>query len=273
MSAGKSAKKYMRALVTGFMPIVRGKRQHTLPGHLVVSLTSYPPRFPTLALTLRSLLSQDVRPDVLVLWVSHEDRKALPGAVKKLQGLGLVIDECPDTKSFKKIVPSLAAYPGSFIVTADDDVHYPRAWLRRFVEEYSRPNEVLCQRARRTEIVGGQFTPYSNWKVIKQGDTGPNVFPTGVAGVMYPPGSLGPKTLSVSEFMRLCPNADDVWLFWMAACAGFVHRVIEPAGEFMSWPKSQRAALWRTNHAGGENDKCIAAMVAAYGMPHANAKA
>lgn len=172
MSARKSVKKYMRALATRFMPIVRGKRRHTLPGHLVVSLTSYPPRFPTLALTLRSLLSQDVRPDVLVLWVSHEDRKVLPGAVQKLQRLGLVIDECPDTKSFKKIVPSLAAYPGSFIVTVDDDVHYPRAWLRRFVEEYVRPNEVLCQRARRAEIVGGRFSPYRNWEVKSKAKRG-----------------------------------------------------------------------------------------------------
>jgi hypothetical protein len=36
--------------------VVRG-RPHTLPKTLVVSLTSYAPRFPTLDLTLRSLLS------------------------------------------------------------------------------------------------------------------------------------------------------------------------------------------------------------------------
>ena len=40
-----------------------GGRQHPLPGKLVVSLTSYPPRFAALPLTMRSLLCQAVKPD------------------------------------------------------------------------------------------------------------------------------------------------------------------------------------------------------------------
>ena len=36
-------------------PVYPRKRKHGLPGELVVSLTSYPPRYATLGLTLRSL--------------------------------------------------------------------------------------------------------------------------------------------------------------------------------------------------------------------------
>lgn len=266
MSAAKWIHRHGRAMATRFTPIRRGQ-MHLLPGILVVSLTSYPPRFPTLALTLRSLLSQDVRPDALVLWVSKNDINRLPTAATALRRQGLIVRECDDLKSFKKVVPTLLAYPGAFIVTADDDVFYPRGWLRRFTEEYRRPDEVLCQRARRAVVVDGRFAPYREWERIEQSEAGPAVFPTGVAGVMYPPGSLAPQTINADEFMRLSPNADDVWLYWMAARSGCTHRFVTPVGDFVPWPKSQRVALWRTNHAGSENDRQIQAMISAYGMP------
>ncbi len=133
-------------LATRITPI-RPAERHSLPGKLVVSLTSYPPRFATLGLTLRSLLLQDVRPDVLVLWVSVADRKLLPRSVTSLQQFGLVISECEDVKSYNKIIPALKAYPDAFIITADDDMRYPEGWLPQFVNEYRRPDEILWSSA------------------------------------------------------------------------------------------------------------------------------
>jgi len=43
------------------------RRRHHLHAPLVVSLTSYPPRFGTLALTLHSPLRQTLKPDHLIL--------------------------------------------------------------------------------------------------------------------------------------------------------------------------------------------------------------
>jgi hypothetical protein len=197
----------------------------------VVSLTSYPPRYSTLALTLRCLMSQDVTPDAVVLWVAHDDLEALPESVTQLQKQGLTIRACEDTRQYKKIVPALSAYPDAFIVTADDDVYYSRGWLRRFVENYEGPWDVLCQRGLFPIFMRGEFQPYNTWPLLTHANAGPHVFPTGVGGVMYPPGRMCPETTVVWKFMELCPNADDLWLYWMAARSGLRFR-------FMSLPAS-----------------------------------
>ncbi len=256
-------------LDTRFTPI-RPAERHSLPGKLVVSLTSYPPRFATLGLTLRSLLLQDVQPDVLVLWVSVADRKQLPRSVTSLQQFGLVISECEDVKSYKKIIPALKAYPDAFIITADDDIRYPEVWLRRFVNEYRRPDEILCQCARRVVLTPDRrLTPYQSWHLIAGDDAGPTVFPIGLGGILYPPNTLSPETANAAEFMRLCPYADDVWLFWMGHRAGSVRRAIVPPERIRSWQRLTRSPnLWSKNKNGG-NDTQIAAMTQAYGIPEA----
>jgi hypothetical protein len=240
---------------------------HTLPGKLVVSLTSYPPRFPTLDLTLRCLLNQDMAPDALVLWIAHNDMSALPKRVRDLQKHGLLIRECEDLRSFKKIIPALHAYPGAFIVIADDDIDYSPQWLRRFVEEYRSPSEVLCQRAQRVMPNGTGLSSFAEWAPVRT-DTpcGVDVIPIGCGGVMYPPGSLPPRATDASEFMRLCPTGDDLWLYWMFTSSGLVARRIEPAHR-KSWYGTQVAGLWQTTNTVREIDRQIAALVDAYGLP------
>jgi len=88
------------------------KRSHRLPGVLVVSLTSYPPRFGTLPLTLRSLLRQTVKPDHLILWIAPADFPLLPRSVTGLQACGLDLRVTEDIKSYKKIIPALDEFAG-----------------------------------------------------------------------------------------------------------------------------------------------------------------
>src|SRR3954453_22025150 len=88
----------------GAFPHVRNKQQHGLPGKLIVSLTSYLPRFATLALTLRGLLDQSVAADRTILWLTREDRRNLPPDVISLVDYGLEIRECEDWRSYKKLV-------------------------------------------------------------------------------------------------------------------------------------------------------------------------
>src|SRR5262245_42159120 len=61
--------------------------RHTLPGQLIVSLTSHPPRFPMLGQALRSLLEQDMRPDAVVLWLARHEFAALPVEILRMDGL------------------------------------------------------------------------------------------------------------------------------------------------------------------------------------------
>lgn len=234
---------------------------HTLPGRLVVSLTSHPPRYLTLGLTLRSLLQQDVKPDILVLWLAAKEYRKLPRSVLRLQDHGLMIAICDDIKSYKKVIPALAAFPDDVIVTADDDIHYHRGWLRIFVEAYRNRGEILCQRARTITMAGDHFAPYDKWPTAKA--NGPHIFPIGFGGILYPPNSLGLDVSNRDEFMRLCPRADDIWLYWSARGR---HRLIEPVqGRLTKWGMSQLTSLYRNNRRGG-NDSQLHALVQEYGV-------
>src|SRR5882757_9969542 len=75
---------------------------HNLPRPLIVSLTSYPPRFKTLDLTLRCLLAQSIRADQTILWIAHRDRQAITEEIESLTSKGLTIRYCEDVRSHKK---------------------------------------------------------------------------------------------------------------------------------------------------------------------------
>jgi hypothetical protein len=132
----------------------------------------------------------------------------LPERVRRLGRHGLTIRVCDDLGPHKKLVPALAAYPDAFILTADDDVIYPRGWVGAFVADYRDPGEILCGEARRMALTpDGELARYRDWPHAAVGAAGPGVFPVGVGGVLYPPGSLGPDAAKAEEFMRLCPAA------------------------------------------------------------------
>ena len=72
-------------------------RPHGLDRPLVVTLTSYPARFETLAPTLRGLLRQNVAADDTQLFLTEKDAKQLPQDVLELQSQGL------DAQAFARI--------------------------------------------------------------------------------------------------------------------------------------------------------------------------
>ena len=142
---------------------VRPRRHHRLPASLVVSLTSYPPRFPTLHLTLMTLLSQQVLPDRVVLYVFDDDHASLPRDVLALTGDLFEIRRVPkDIRSYKKLVPALRDFPQAYIATADDDVRYRPTWLAELVSAHDPAvREVIGRRAHRIRTdASGRILPY-----------------------------------------------------------------------------------------------------------------
>jgi hypothetical protein len=245
-------------------------RPHGLPWPLVVSLTSYPARFGTLELTLRSLLLQTVRADETVLWVAEGEAGRLPPGVLELRDLGLTVAETRDLRSYKKIVPALAAHPDAAIVTADDDVYYHPTWLAELAGAADGDLHVPCGRAHRIALAAdGTIGPYEAWpKNIGGPAEGPLVFPTGVKGVLYPPGSLHGDVGRVDLFQELCPTADDVWLWWMHRLAGRRARKMGPPVRVLEWPGSQVRSLRQVNQGVATgNDRAVAALVGRYGLP------
>lgn len=245
-------------------------RPHGLPAELVVSLTSFPARFPTLHLTLKGLLAQSVKPDRWILWIAEQDMGALPPDVTALETVGLEIRQCEDLRSYKKLIPTLCSHPDAFIVTADDDVFYPSEWLEELVAGVVQDDPlILCHRAHRlVRRSDGSIAPYDQWErdVVDARSRTPStdLVPTGVGGVLYPPNSLGPKVCDRELYSRLCPNGDDLWFYWCARLAGSTHKKVGPKFWQVSWEATQETALWNENEAGG-NDTMVAALEKEFG--------
>jgi len=239
------------------------RRPHTLPGELIVSLTSYPPRFPTLLPTLHCLLTQTVRPDRVILWVAHDDRDKLPAAVRQLESAGLEIRTCADTRSYKKIVPTLQSFPDAFIVTADDDLYYKSTWLSDLIKHWSgSPREIVCHRAHRIKVDEyGNVLPYAEWDFSIEGPiAGEDVFATSGGGVLYSPKVFSQEVTDKTLFQDLCPTADDIWQYWMARRAGASYSKTPGSFFLFDWPSSRTTALSNENVIAGRNDEQIRAM-------------
>jgi hypothetical protein len=251
---------------------VRLRRHHGLPKPLVVSLTSYPPRFPTLHLTLKTLLSQRVLPDRVVLYVFDGDHAFLPRDVLVLAGDLLEIRRVPtDIRSYKKLVPALHDFPQAFIATADDDVRYRATWLEELVSAYNPAvREVIGRRAHRIRAdANGRILPYGEWeqRVESTIRADPSILLTGVGGILYPPGILSPLVMDEASFMRLCPSADDVWFYFMTRLAGAACRKAGQGPKDYYWEPSQDFALSTVNVEGSGNDEAFARMVERFGNP------
>jgi hypothetical protein len=251
-------------------PVRRGR--NPLPAPLIVSLTSFPPRFGVLHLTLESLLDQSVRPDRIILWIAEQDLPLLPGRVRSLEKRGITIRGCPDIGSYKKLIFALRENPDAFIVTADDDTYYEPRWLEELVSA-AEPSEkvIVCHRAHRIKVDGsGKIAAYGEWgvNVLDAAARRPStdLVPTGCGGVLYPPGSLSPEVLDVERFRRLCPTADDLWFYWMGRKAG--SKVVKTGSRFsmIEWPLRDARALCETNAAGG-NDRQVRNLEAEFGNP------
>jgi hypothetical protein len=266
----KLINRYGVQILTRYRRITPGKK-HALPAPLIVSLTSYPPRFPTLHLTIRSILNQRTAPDIVILWVSYEDFEKLPKAVKDLCAYGLEIRQCKDIKSYKKIIPTLKLYQNSYILIADDDAFYENNWIKELTDAAkSTSNVVFAHRAHRIEYLDGLFSPYRKWVKNIHPDPCPSimVFPTGVGGVLYPPRIFHRDVLLEENFMKLCPTGDDIWLYWMAALNGATFAKVGKRRDVITWPGSQKLGLHIFNTLDSEeNDKQIQSMIKAYGVP------
>lgn len=187
--------------------------------NLVVSLTSFSQRIDSAYLVIETLFNQTLRADRIVLWLAEEEfprREAdLPLALVSQCTRGLEIRYTRDLGPYKKIIPALAAYPGSLIVTVDDDILYPVDMLEKLYRSYlANPNAIHSNRVHQMKFAGQRkLAPYRTWNRPTQQDLCDlTIFPTGVAGVLYFPGCFHEDVSDETLFMNLSPAADDIWL-------------------------------------------------------------
>jgi len=245
------------------------RRTPRLESNIIVSITSYPARYRILPLTLKTLLMQSHADYRLILWIAHDDYKALPRSVRRLTRAGLEIMTCADLRSYKKLIPAMMQFPDHIIVTADDDVCYWPTWLAELVSEYSPgKNEVLCHRMHQIRMkADGTPMPYREW-VFESDSLQPHSlnFATGAGGILYPPHTFPKEAFDERQMFSQCATADDIWFHWMARRNGMMVRKVPSTSALRLWSGSQDTALWQLNVWGHENDRLIENMTKAYGF-------
>ncbi len=232
---------------------------------VVVSLTSYPARINTVHITIKSLLVQQFKPEKIILWLAKEQFKRLeadlPIDLLSLKNFGLQIEWCEDLKSYKKIIPTLEAYPQKIIVTADDDIVYKPNWLLQLILTHIEfPKAIVCHRAHKIKLLeDGSLAKYKQWRhEVKLSKPSYLNFFTGCGGVLYPVGSLSPKVKDRDLFNKICRTGDDIWLWGMALLNNTkIVRVKNSEFEIELTPGSQESALWVENVNEGGNDKML----------------
>lgn len=190
---------------------------------IILSLTSFPERMDDVKYCLYSLLNQSFKPDKVILWLAYDEfpnkEEDIPQSVLNLKENGLTIKWCENYRSYKKLIPTLKEYPNSCIVTADDDLYYPKDWLQNLYEDHiNYPNNIISTRCREVQLDDyNNFKKYNQWKVATAGtDSSFLNFPTNGAGTLFPPHSLNEKVTDDKLFRKLCPNTDDIWFWTMA---------------------------------------------------------
>jgi len=233
----------------------------------IVSLTSYGKRLQTTApIAIASILHGNILPSRIILWVS-EDGWEQNKYLQSLQEKGLEIRYFEDLKSYKKLIPALQEFPDDYIITADDDLLYPHNWFEQIMECHKTyPDKIICHRAHGIRVDSEHnLLPYNNWDWCAEPQEHERIFPTGGAGTLYLPHCLHKDVLNKDLFMKLAPNADDVWFWAMALINKSQYTVIKNGySSSIIDIGMQDSALQNSNVDEGGNDRQIKAVVENY---------
>ena len=254
-----ASKRHAREFATKHVPVI-------------LSLTSHGDRINSAHIAIETLLRQTAAAKRVILWISDRHSIAgLPAPLQRQMRRGLDVRLVPDIGPYTKIIYALREFPKCAIVTVDDDSVYAADLLGRLHDAYTaRPDCVHCHRAH--EMIfdeNGCLKPYWEWRLRVDDNDAPShmIFPTGVGGVLYPPGALHPEVFNQEVFRAICPTADDVWLKAMALLNGVKSkRMPGPHREFQLVFGTDASGLMHENVYEGRNDRQIEAVFTRYDL-------
>lgn len=242
--------------------------------NIVVSLTSYGRRVRSCVYyTLVSMLRQTVQPSRIILWLADDEWSdvILPEKLINLRGKNIEIRFCDDSRSYKKLIPTISLCPNSTIITIDDDMIYSSDTVQNLLNAHSKyPHDIICFDASFPNIENGIPKHYSLWKKCTHECSGKIIFPIGSGGILYPKEFLELDFIKDKVSLELCPFADDIW-FWFCGVRGeYVKRFIKKRGIDLSFDSLYQffhkgAALSHINHLEHQNDWQFKTLFCYYG--------
>lgn len=240
---------------------------------VIISLTSYGERINSVHHVVESLKSQTCRVDKIILWLDETElsHTQLPKELLNLEDELFEVQFCPNYKSYKKLVPTLLAYPNTSVITFDDDIVIPLGTVEALVEAHIRhPSTIIATRGRLMSANSeGEFESYDTWSLINNSSevfANSCILPVGYGGVFYPSGSLSSEVCNVAEFTQHADNADDIW-FKCMSLLNHTPTLILPRDVSKNYKvieDSQETALYLTVNTQDRNRDCLYAVAECY---------
>ena len=193
------------------LPYVNGTNKKKNNERIIISLTSYPARFSSLKITLKSLFFQTMKPDEIVLYLSKDQCEGHDlSELKYLEKYGLTIVLCEnDYKSHKKYYYSFSKYKNDVVITVDDDVIYPMNLVKRL---YRTSLKYLKSVVASKVVYMGKKYDKREMDYTKQLSPDFHLLPIGVGGVLYRPQQLVEDVCDIKNAMQYAQYDDDIWL-------------------------------------------------------------
>lgn len=187
---------------------------------IIVSLTSYPARLPTVHLAIKSILNQTYKPDKIILYLDDDvDIDTIGSKLVSLKQYGLTIAKRPENiKPHKKYYYAIKEHPDDIVITVDDDKTYNKLVLESLVRSYERnPESVSAISAAKILInENGEIAPYSekSWRIEKSllGRPSKQLSVYGCGGVLYPPYCMSDELFNLENIKKYSLGNDDIWL-------------------------------------------------------------
>jgi len=196
---------------------------------IIVSLTSFPARMPFVPIVLDAMLSQTVKPDRIILWLSEEQfpNNGLPEWTDTYKRAGVEIYFRPDDlKSHKKYYYAIKENPEAIVILVDDDLYYDNDTIEQLYNSYLKfPNAISALTVneitfdRHNNILSS--LKWALWGLDKYMEK-PSMrlyFLSG-HGTLLPPNALHPEAFNIPAFKKLCLYDDELWLKIMSVLQG-----------------------------------------------------
>ena len=200
---------------------IRGVKKSKRKPRIIVSLTTVPEHMYDIHYTIYSLLNQQLKADKVILWLNHDDfpngELELPKNILTLKKNGLSIRFCDNLKSYNNIIPTIKTYPNDIVVTAKENIYYPRNWLKILYEEYKRnDNDIIAQSLHTIALDDdGNIAKYETWTENEDDTASVLNYMVDDAGVLYPPHCFNDDVTNDEIFMDLCEDNSTLWLWAM----------------------------------------------------------
>ena len=197
---------------------------------IIVSLSSCEEHFEDLELSLYSIFNQSVQADRIILWLSDEYELAeLPYSVTRYIKNGLEIRFIEDKGAYNEIIYALKEFEYTILVSAKDDIIYPKDWLKKLYHSYiANPEDIHLHRALGVNIKGSKLTSVDEWQHFVNEETSEfSNFIVSEGGVLIPPKCFTKEVFREDIYKKSSPTSADTWLWFMALVSGKKIRVVK----------------------------------------------